>query len=606
MTGSTGERLKGFFSVFRFSRRAVALVWQTNRRLTLILAVLTLVAGVLPAAAAWVGKLIVDGVVAAIASPDPSASGLLWLVALEGLIIGAIAGAQTGISVCQELLRAQLGHRVNVMILEKALTLDLAQFEDSEFYDKLTRARREASSRPLSLVIRTFGLIQNMIAIVSFGALLWQFSPLAVLILAFGGIPAFIAEVKYSGAAFRLFYWRSPETRKQMYLETVLAREDYAKEVKLFQLGPLLLGRYRQIFRDLYLEDRQLTLRRGFWGFVLGLIGTAALYGSYVWVVLSAVAQRITLGQMTMYMMVFKQGQSAVSASLNAINGMYDDNLYLSNLYEFLEQPGRDWPGKETVGLDADAGLVFRGVTFRYPGAETAALDGVDLEVRPGESLAIVGSNGSGKTTLVKLLTGLYEPQDGQILYQGRPLATWDRATLQQRFAVIFQDFARYQLLLGENIGAGDVAAFGDPDRWARAGSQGMVDDFIEELPAGFQTQLGKWFQDGRELSGGQWQKVALARAFMRESAEVLVLDEPTAAMDAEAEARIFEHFRSLARDKITLLISHRFSTVRMADRIVVIERGRIVERGSHGELMDLDGRYARLFRLQARGYREE
>ena len=583
-------------------RRAFSLVWETSPRLTIVLASLTLVAGLLPAAAAHVGKLIVDGVVAAIADPQ-LASGVMLLVVIEGIIIALLAGSQTAITVCQQLLRAQLGHRVNVMILEKALTLDLKDFEDPEFNDKLTRARREASSRPLSLVNRAFGLVQNGIAIIGFAALLWQFSPLAVIILLLAGVPSFVTEAKFSGAAFRLFYWRSPETRKQMYLETVLAREDYAKEVKLFQLGPLLLRRYREIFRKLYKEDRSLSLRRGFWGFVTGLCGTAALYGAYVWAVVSAIGGRISLGQMTMVMMVLKQGQSAVAASLSAINGMYEDHLYLSNLYEYLEHPPAQADGEHESGPDPSAGLVFDKVSFTYPDAQSPAVDHVDLAIRPGESLAIVGANGSGKTTLVKLITGLYQPTEGRVSFQGRAVEEWKREALQRRVGVIFQDFARYQMLLGENVGAGDVEAFEDSDRWRKAGTAGMVDDFIDEMPEGYDTQLGRWFADGRELSGGQWQKVALARSLMRENADLLILDEPTAAMDADAEARIFEHFRQVAQGRMTLLISHRFSTVRMADRIIVMDTGRIVESGSHDELIALDGRYAHLFQLQARGY---
>src|SRR5580658_6130744 len=293
--------LQGFFGVFRYSRRAVELVWSTNRGLTIALAVLTLVAGILPASVAYVGSLIVDAVVAAMSSlQGKSPAHVVELVALEGALITSIAAAQRGLSLCQSLLRAQLGQRVNVMILEKALTLDLGHFEDSEFYDKLTRARREASTRPLSLVTRTFGLVQNGISLVSYGALLAHFSPWAVAVLLLAGVPAFVAEAKFSGDAFRLFRWRSPETRMQIYLETVLAREDHAKEVKLFGLGPRLLERYRDIFRRLYAEDRALTVRRDAWGFALGLVGTAALYGAYAWIAITAAASRITLGQMTM------------------------------------------------------------------------------------------------------------------------------------------------------------------------------------------------------------------------------------------------------------------------------------------------------------------
>jgi ATP-binding cassette subfamily B protein len=607
-TQSKPELTRGFLGVFAYSRRALELVWTTSRPLTVAFALLTLVAGALPAAVAYVGALIVDAVIAAIQADEVARAALtrnaLVLVVAEALLVATIAGAQRGISLCQSLLRAQLSQRVNVMILEKALTLELAHFENSDFYDKLTRARREASSRPLSLVMRTFGLGQNAVSLMSFGALLFSFSPWAVLLLLLAGMPAFLAEATFSGQAFRLFLWRSPETRMQLYLETVLAREDHVKEVKLFGLGPLFLERYRNIFRKLYKEDRDLTIRRDTWGFFLGLIATATLYGAYAWIALSAIASRITLGQMTMYLMLFRQGQSAVSAILSAVGGMYEDNLYLSTLYEYLATPVDDRMGAAIRGPRPDDGIRFENVSFSYPDAEQPTLVDVNLHIKPGESLALVGENGSGKTTLIKLLTRLYVPTSGRVTLDGRDLREWAEAALRDRIGVIFQDFTRYQLMLGENIGAGDVRHFEDEERWREAGEKGLAAPIVATLPEGYRTPLGKWFNDGRELSGGQWQKIALSRAFMRSRADILVLDEPTAAMDAGAEATIFEHFRTLTKGRIAILISHRFSTVRMADQIVVLHDGRIIERGSHDELMRMNGHYAHLFSLQAKGYR--
>ena len=600
---SDASFLRRALGVFGYSRRALELVWTTSKPLTITLGLLTLIGGVLPAVIAYIGQLIVDGVVTATQAAVPDTRGVLLLVGLEALVVIAIAATQRGISASQSLLRALLGQRVNVMILEKAMTLELAHFEDSEFYDKLTQARREASSRPLSLVNRTFGLVQNAISLTSYSILLFAFSPWAVAVLIAAGLPSFFAEAKFSGDAFRLFRWRSPDTRMQIYLESVIAREDGVKEVKLFQLGPRLLQRYRDIFKKLFVEDRKLTLRRDTWGFLLGLISTAALYAAYGWIVLTTIAGAITLGAMTMYLVLFRQGQSSVSAILTAVSGMYEDNLYLSNLYEYLEQPVPAGRGEAVHGPNPERGLEFENVSFTYAGAKEKALSNISLQIKPGQSLALVGENGSGKTTLIKLLTRLYDPTEGRILLDGLDLQEWDVEALRQRVGVIFQDFGRYQFSVGENIGAGDVRHIDDKDRWQEAATTGLAAPFIEEMPDNYETQLGRWFKGGRELSGGQWQKIALSRAFMRSDADILVLDEPTAAMDASSEAEVFEHFRTASSSKMTILISHRFSTVRAAAQIIVIHQGKILERGNHESLLAADGQYAHLFKLQARGY---
>lgn len=605
---NSSVKLDSYFGVFRYSRRAVELVWSTNARLTVAMAVLTIVAGLLPAAIAYVGKLIVDAVVAAIAvnmaGEAPDYTTVMWLVAVEGLLVAAMAATQRGIGYCQTLLRVLLSQRVNTLILEKALSLELAQFEDSEFYDKLNRARQEASSRPLSLVTRTFNLSQHAISLASYATLLLQFSGWAVIVLIAAGLPAFIAETYFSGERFRMFRHRSVERRKLLYLEMVLAREDHAKEVKLFQLGNELLRRYKAIFQSLFEDERKLSRRQDGWGLLLGLVSNLAFYAAYAWIAIATIQGTISLGQMTMYLLVFKQGQSSVSAMLSAIGGMYEDNLYLSNLYEYLEQPAIEWAGSADHGPDPAAGVVFEHVSFTYPGASRPAVRDISLALRPGQSVGVVGRNGSGKTTLIKLLAGLYPADEGRIIYEGLDVKDWDTDKLRRRIGVIFQDFNRYQLEVGENIGVGDEPHLRNAARWGEAAQMGQAASFIEDLPEKYHTQLGRWFHDGQELSGGQWQRIALSRAFMRQGAEILVLDEPTAAMDAETEAEIFEHFRAMTQAKIVVLISHRFSTVRRADLIVVMDQGQIVERGNHAELLALNGQYARLFELQARGYR--
>ncbi|MBD3276026.1 MAG: ATP-binding cassette domain-containing protein, partial [Candidatus Marinimicrobia bacterium] len=511
------QNLKEYIFTFRFSFRAFRLVWSTSKGLTVLLGLLTLIAGVLPAGIAYVGKLIVDAVVAAIDSGlAADRQQALIYIGYEAVLVILMAAVQKGIQIVQSLMRVLMGQQVNVMILEKALTLDLTHFEDSEFYDKMTRARREASSRPLSLITGVFGLVQNGITLVTYGGLLLQFSGLAVVILILASIPAFIVEAKFSGEAFRLFSWRVPEARQQNYYEWILTREDYAKEIKLFQIGKLFIKRYRDIFQKLFTEDKSLTLRRGFWGYTLGVISTLAFYGTYGWIAWATIAGAITLGSMTMYVMVFKQGQSAIAASLSSIGSMYEDNLYLSTLYDYLDQEVTRPEGIAEQGTKQEDGIRFENVSFTYPGTERPAVENITFHLKPGQKLALVGSNGSGKTTLIKLLTRLYEPTGGRILLDGLDLREWDIDALRSRISVIFQDFSRYQLIVGENIGVGDVNHLSDEEHWEDSAVKGMAAPFVEQLESGYHTQLGRWFANGKELSGGEWQKIALSRAFMK------------------------------------------------------------------------------------------
>jgi ABC-type multidrug transport system fused ATPase/permease subunit len=624
------QRVRQIFSVFSYGWQAIGLVWQTSAPYTLWLAVLTLVAGILPAGVAYVGKLIVDGVLAAskmfsemtlsdssgvleqFFSLELSAQLVIFFV-VEAVLVVLLMLSQRGISIIQSLFRGLLGHRVNMMILEKAQTLSLSQFEDSELYDKLVRARREASTRPLGLVNKTFGLLQNAISLAGFTVLLVQFSPWIIILLIVAALPGFVAETFFSNKAFGLFRWRSPEAREQNYLETLIAREDNVKEMKLFGLSRLFTNRYTTIFKKLYGEDRNLIIRRDSWGLVMDVFASIVFYGAFAWVIVSTVVGHTTIGEMTMYLMVFKQGQAAIKASLSAISGMYEDNLYLSNLYEFLDQPELEGSGSVQEGAVPNDGIRFEQVTFYYDiytgesGESTQnpqpALHDVSFHIAPGASLAIVGENGSGKTTLIKLLTRLYTPTTGRILLDGTNLQDWDSQALHQQMGVIFQDFIRYQLMVGENIGVGRVEQIDDEVLWQEAAQKGRAEMFIADLPSSYQTQLGRWFKNGIELSGGQWQKIALARAFMRKDARILILDEPTAAMDAQAEADIFNEFNANMVDKITILISHRFSTVRTANTIIVMDKGSVLEMGSHQELVLQKGIYARLFKLQAKGY---
>jgi ATP-binding cassette subfamily B protein len=608
MGGAGGEKrvnrapqamLEGTRKSGRHAARAVLLVWTASRSLTAALGAMTLVAALVPPAVAWAGKRIVDAVVA-----RSSDDALKWVL-VEFALVAAQTLVQRGLALVSQILGLRLGIDVNVAILEKAIGLSLPAFEDSELYDAMTRARREASTRPLQLVRESFGLVQSLVTLAGYATLLLRFSPWAVLLLLVATIPATAAEMHASTLTFQLRNRRSQEWRRLTYLEQVLANDEHAKEVKLFSLGPPLLARYRALASQLFTEDRRVAVRRAV-GQSLSLLATAAFYGAYLVVGLAAARGRITVGNLTLYVVAFRQGQSAFQAVLGSLGGIYEQNLYMSNLFEFLgahDASGVVAPRSE-IPTSTGAELEIDHVSFRYPGKAEWTLREVTLRIPSGSSLALVGENGAGKTTLVKLITRLYEPTEGRILLDGKDLRDWDELTLRARFGVVFQDFNHYQLAARDNVGLGSVDHLFDSARIERASAEGGAADVIAGLPRGLETQLGHWFKDGIELSGGQWQKIALSRAFMREEADILVLDEPTASLDAEAEHHVFERFRALARGRTTIIISHRFPTVRRADRIVVLEGGRVVEQGTHDALVAGRGRYARMFELQASGYR--
>lgn len=588
----------------RAALRTVSLVWSLHRGATLALATFTVLGGLLPAAIAYVGKRIVDHVVA-VYLYDADAEAVIWWVLLELLLVVLLRGLERVEWLTDSILRTLLGQRTNEQILEKALELELTDFEDSSVYDKMTTARRGASYRPLQVVQGSFSFGRHVIALGAYGVLLWQLAPWALVVVVVAALPVFFVNLRFSEDGFRLFRWRAPESRRQLYYETVLAHGAHAKEVKLFDLGDLLLGRYREIFDKHYTEDRDRTVQQAARGYALGLISVFAFYGAYAWIALRAARGEITFGDMTMYLLVFRSSQGSLGKVLDLVRSQYENLLYVSELFAFLDyEPAHVSVGEAQEGPDPSDGLRFENVSFRYPDGKSDVLANVDLHIPPGHKLALVGENGAGKTTLIKLMVGLYRPTEGRVTLDGLDLGDWDPKALRRRVGVIFQDFIRYQMLVGENIGVGDVRHIDDEERWHAAAKKGLAHDMIEDLPSGYRTQLGKWFDDGQELSGGQWQKVALSRAFMREDADLLVLDEPTASMDAEAEMRIFERFRALTEERMAVIISHRFSTVRMADTIAVLHEGAVHERGSHEDLIALGGRYARLFHMQARGYR--
>jgi ATP-binding cassette, subfamily B, bacterial len=620
-------------------RRALGLVWKSSPFLTTTFAILVVSGSLLGPAIALAGKRIVDAVVA-----GSREETIRWVVVELGLVL-LQASINRASSLVRSVLGSRLGTDINVAILERAQALELRHFEDPEFYDRLTRARREASSRPLSLVTEAFALVQSLLTLAGYAALLVQFSGWVVLGLMIATVPATIAEMRYSKAGFRMRNWRSPDARRLTYLEYVLANDEHAKEVKLFGLGPLFLGRYKELAERFHRDDSRLMVRRTIVTYFLSLLATFAFYGAYAVMAVLTALKELTLGNMTMYVLAFRSGQQAFQSILSGIGAIYEHNLYMSNLFAYLDadleppeeasppppalaaappepEPTRALATHENGTANGpsaaialakavtdpevasqERGIRLVDVSFRYPGQDKWVLRHVDLFIPAGQSVAIVGQNGAGKTTLIKLLTRLYAPTEGRIFLDGRPLASYAHPALLARFGVVFQDFNQYQLKFRENVGVGSVTHLEDDERIVRATGRGGASPLLGELTDGMETPLGRWFQDGAELSGGQWQKVALARGFMREEADILVLDEPTAALDAEAEHAVFERFQQLTQERTTIIISHRFPTVRMAERILVIEDGSIAEDGTHAELLAAARTYARLYELQARGY---
>lgn len=597
-----------FWEALRNTPQAFRLVWASSRFSAVLGIVLMLVAAILPAAQAWVGKLIIDAIVNAVQqnlAPMVGLRTVMPFLLLEfGLVlIGSISSQVRNLS--DRILQSQLTNHINNLIIKKAISLDLQFFEDPIFYDSLQNARRQADNSALNIVNSALQIAQQVVTLASLSILLVRFNPWLAVIVFVSAIPSFLSQSQYAERAFRAVTHRAPESRLLNYLEMLLTGNENVKEIKLFGLGEPLRKRYQDLFTKFYLEDRAIAIRKTIAGLAWGLLSNLAFYGSYAWIALRTVTSLISLGDMTMFLSIIRQSQNSVRSLLDSLNRLYESNLYLDNLMSYLEQqPLMKAPAKGIIApVNITSGIEFRHVSFHYPGSNITVLNDINFAINPEERIALVGLNGSGKTTLIKLLTRLYDPTEGQILLDGVDLREYDLPSLRQIFGVIFQDFVHYQFTVQENIGFGQIEDVGNLARIKAAAEQGGANKIIEEMPLGYATMLGRRWEKGMELSGGQWQKIALARAFMRK-AEVLVLDEPTSALDAIAEYEVFQRFGELVKDRIAVLISHRFSTVRMADRIVVLSDGKVHEIGSHADLMNLDGFYAHLFKLQAEGYR--
>jgi ATP-binding cassette, subfamily B, bacterial len=588
--------------------RVLKLVWATDAVFTVLLALLYAAQGIVPAATAVVsGQLITDVQRAILAKgAGGTMAVVIWIVVAQFALQAFSALLQTGSNVVQQLLQERMSYTVQLQVMEKANSLDLGFFEDATFYDALQQAQKEASSRPIGMISDTFSMARSAVTLFSMIVILLHLAWWIALLALIAPIPSFVASMRYGWWGYQLMRRQSPQRREMSYYNTLLTTDTYNKEIKLFNLGDFFIRLYRKLAGDFYAQARGIIVPRYFASFAWGL-GTLLVNGAiYLYVAVQTVQGHIAFGLLVTYTAAALGLGSAFQGILSGISDTYENNLFVNTLFNFLAYEPRivsppDGLKPATDGLTIE----FRHVSFTYPGREAKgpALRDVSFTIAAGESVALVGSNGAGKTTIVKLLARLYDPDEGEILVNGRDIKEYDLTALRQEIGVIFQDYVTYYLTAARNIGVGRVEAIdARPEIETAAGKSG-ADAVIAKLPDGYASQLGKWFDQGQQLSGGEWQKIALARAFMRD-AQVLILDEPTSSLDPQAEYEVFARFRQLTAGKSAIFISHRFSTVRLANRILVLEHGGILEEGTHAVLLALGGRYAELFNLQAEAYR--
>ncbi|KKC38054.1 ABC transporter ATP-binding protein [Devosia epidermidihirudinis] len=595
--------------------RLVAQIWRTSKPLTAASIGLRLISSLQPIAMLYVGKLIIDEVVRLSTGAHPGAGFGDWWASGELSRVILFLGIELALVIASDLLSRATGlvdsvlselhsNTVSVELMAHAAKLDLMHFESAEYQDRLERARRQAAGRN-ALLSQMFGQAQDIITVVTLAAGLFFYAPWLILLLPLSFVPAIWGETRFNTLAYFMSRWRTPERRELEYIRYIGASAETAKELKLFGLGDFLIARFKQLAHTIYLENRDLSTKRAAWGALFSAISTLTYYGAYAFIVWRTITGDFTIGDLAFLSGSFLRLNGLFQKILLGFTQIAGQSMYLDDLFSFFEieptilSPVNPKPFPQPI----QKGIVFDNVGFRYPDTEGWAIRNLSFTLKAGETLALVGENGAGKTTIVKLLTRLYDPDEGRITIDGIDLKAMRIEDIHAHVGVIFQDFIRYSLSARENIGVGRIAEQENMDLIADAAERSLADQVIAKLPQGYDQQLGRLFKKGRDLSGGEWQKVAIARAYMRD-ADLIILDEPTAALDAKAEAEVFSRFKSLAAGKTAVIISHRFSTVRMADRILVLENGRILESGSHEDLVAMRGRYAELFELQAAGYR--
>ena len=597
--------LKERLSALRNLPRFFKLVWETSRWMTIVNALLRIVKSATPVAILYVGKLIIDAVIVLSQGKAGVSTHHLWtLVAIEfGLAILSDALSRA-ITLMDSLLGDLFSNHTSIKIMSHAATLDLDQFENAAFYDKLERARQQTVGRTI-LLSQVLSQVQDLITMAFLAAGLLAFNPWLIVLLLVAILPAFMGEAYFNDKTYALSRRQTPERRELDYVRFLGASDETAKEVKIFNLSGFIIHRFRQLSDSFYKDNKRLAIRRTVWGSLFAILGSAGYYGAYVFIVAEAVAGNITIGSLAFLAGSFRQLRSLLEGILNRFNSVSQGAVYLQDFFEFFEiQPkivlaDNPLPFPKPI----KQGFTFENVGFKYSNSERWANRYLSFMLRPAEKIALVGENGAGKTTLVKLLARLYDPTEGRILLDGVDLREYDLNELRTNIGVIFQDYIRYQMSVNQNIAVGNISEVGNAELIKTSSVQSMAAPLIERLPDKYEQMLGRRFNNGVDLSGGEWQKIALARAYMKD-AQLLILDEPTAALDARAEYEVFQRFADLTKGKSAVLISHRFSTVRMADRILVLEKGQLIEIGSHEELLKKEGRYAELFKLQARGYR--